>query len=229
LTIGQVVTSVRPFVDGVYVVDDGSTDSTALRASEAGARVISHPTNRGVGIALQTGYEAALSDGADLLIQVDADGQHDPNDLGALLASLDESTDIVIGSRFVGKSSDGYGLVRRLGIHFFSFLCSALGGSRIYDVTSGFRIFRASALSRLPPLRRPHWAVEQTLTAMRLGLNLKEVAVPIPPRRRGRSQFQPRIAALYPLRVLAGVIESLIVTSHIRRDGDYSLTKNQHR
>lgn len=212
-SIGAVVTSIKSIVDKVFVVDDGSYDSTAARASEAGAEVIYHDRNRGVGIALQTGYESALAYGADVLVQLDADGQHEPSDISDLLGALDPSVDIVIGSRFVGETPDGYGLARRSGIRFFSFLCSVLGGSPVYDVTSGFRIYRASSLLKLPPIRGRHWALEQTLTAMRLNLRIREVEIRIPPRSHGLSQFQPSTAALYPLRMGIGILRALFATS----------------
>ncbi len=208
-TIGAVVDGLRGLVDRVYVVDDGSMDETASRAAQAGAEVMAHGRNRGIGAALQTGYDAAIASDADLLVQLDADGQHNPDDLVVLLSALDPSTDIAIGSRFVGTNSDGYSLTRRLGIWFFSLICSALGGTRIFDVTSGFRIYRMPVLSRLPPLRGRHWAVEQTLMAMRLNLRIKEVGIEIPPRRSGESQFQPRVALVYPVRMLAAILRAL--------------------
>ncbi len=209
--------SISSLVDTVYVIDDGSTDSTASRASEAGAEVIAHTENRGVGVALQTGYDIAVAHDAALLIQLDADGQHDPAFVSNLLDELDEETDIVIGSRFLDGAWNGYSLIRRSGVRFFSFLTSVLGGHRIFDVTSGYRIYRVSALSRLPPGKSRHWAVRQTLTAMRLGLNVKEVGIPIPPRRSGQSQFQPQIALLYPLRIFAGILGAIIETSRLKK------------
>ncbi len=215
-TVGQVVRSLRTAVRKVFVIDDGSTDATASRARQAGAEVLSHDRNRGVGVALQTGYNAAISEGADLLIQLDADGQHDPHDIEILCDELDESTDIVIGSRFVKGTPHGYSLTRRAGIWFFSFLCSVLGGTRIFDVTSGFRVYRVSALTKLNPVRSRHWAVEQTLMALRLNLIIKEVQLEIPPRVTGASQFNPFTAALYPLRVLAGMLGAIRKTSRMR-------------
>ncbi len=219
MTAGGVVGQVRLFVDRVYVVDDASTDATASQAEEAGAIVIRHEVNQGIASALNSGYRAATEDNASLVVQLDADGQHDPSHLPVLVNALDEKTDIIIASRFLDGSETSYSLVRRWGIRFFSFLTSAFGGTRISDVTSGYRIYRVSALSRIPPCPGRHWAVEQTLTALRLGLRIKEVSVTIPPRLRGESQFQPQVAALYPLRMIAAILRALRVSRRQRVPG----------
>lgn len=218
-SVGGVVEAVSHYVEKVLVVDDASDDSTGQRAREAGATVIWRKMNGGVASALQTGYDAAIAEGADLIIQLDADGQHDPSFIPVLLRALDDEVDIVIGSRFLAGSEHEYNLIRRWGIRTFSFLTEALGGSRILDVTSGFRVYRASALRRFPPCRGRHWAVEQTLFAMRSGLRMREVGVPIAPRRAGASQFGADVAALYPLRVVRGIMRALGATSGRAHDG----------
>jgi len=101
--IGDVLRRVRAagFVGEVVVIDDGSKDGTGAEAREAGARVVQHPFNLGYGAALQTGYKAALDLGASYVVQMDADGQHDPDNIAKLLAPiLDDRCDVVIGSRF---------------------------------------------------------------------------------------------------------------------------------
>lgn len=208
-TISKVVRSTAALAQEVIVVDDASTDATAARATEAGATVIVRHENGGVGAALQTGYGAALEQHPDIVLQLDADGQHDPLLIPSLLRALDDETDIVVGSRFLAGSQKEYSVLRRWGILVFSLVTSVLGGSRIYDVTSGYRVYRWSALARLPPCNERHWAVEQTLTALRLGIRIKEVALPMPPRKDGDSQFRPYVAALYPIRVAAGVLRAL--------------------
>ncbi len=212
MTAAWVVAQVRPFVDKVYVVDDASSDATADQAQEAGAVVIRHEVNQGIASALNSGYRAAIEDNASLVIQLDADGQHDPSHLPVLINALDEKTDIVIASRFLDGGDKSYSLVRRWGIKFFSFLTSAFGGTRISDVTSGYRIYRVSALSKIPPSPGRHWAVEQTLVALRLGLRIREVPVRIPPRLRGESQFRLGVASLYPLRMFSAIVRALRIS-----------------
>lgn len=138
--IGVVVERVRARrdVDEVLVVDDGSTDATAARAEAAGARVLRHPYNKGNGAAVKTGIRAAR--GAIVLL-MDADGQHDPDDAPRLLAPL-ETHDMVIGARAAGDQS----VTRAFGNALFKALASWLTGRPILDLTSGFRAARRERL-----------------------------------------------------------------------------------
>ncbi len=124
----------------VLVIDDGSRDDTAERASRQGALVVSHPFNLGYGAALQTGYKWADRDGYRFVVQMDADGQHDPTDVPRLLAPLRAGTaDVVVGSRFVESTSYRMGAARSAGRVFFRSVLRACGGPRIADPTSGFQ------------------------------------------------------------------------------------------
>jgi glycosyltransferase involved in cell wall biosynthesis len=209
-TIGKVVTLVKEYVDDVIVIDDGSRDATRLRALQAGASVISHPLNRGVGAALRTGYRVALQQKADFIVQIDGDFQHDPKYIPDLLEEFQNGHDIVIGSRFLNPSHRNYNLTRRSGIKFFSWVANFLGSLSVTDVTSGFRCYRAAALSRLSPLVDSHWALEQTLEAARKGMKIKEVSVEMPLRERGSSQFNVKTYALYPFRMVECVVKVLL-------------------
>lgn len=124
----------------VLVVNDGSTDKTAFLAKKSGAGVISLPNNLGYGGALQTGFKYAVLKEYDYVIQFDGDDQHDPADLERLHRHLiDEHADIVIGSRFLGKSSFKTGLMKKFAISFFRMLIRRLTGMVITDPTSGFQ------------------------------------------------------------------------------------------
>lgn len=128
----------------LLVVDDGSQDDTAACARAHGAQVVSHPFNLGYGAALQTGYKFADRAGYQYLIQIDADGQHDPADIGRLLAPLRAGVaDIVVGSRFVEQTGYRMGAVRSIGRRFFQRILVLAGGPTVTDPTSGFQ-----ALSR---------------------------------------------------------------------------------
>ncbi len=208
-TIGQVVTEVKKYIETVIVIDDGSTDDTRESALQAGAVVISHPLNRGVGAALRTGYRIALQKKADVIVQIDGDFQHDPTYIPEMLEVM-HKYDIVIGSRFLNPSHKQYNLTRRSGIKFFSWTANLLGSLRVTDVTSGFRCYQASALQQLTPLSDHHWALEQTLEAARKGLKIKEISVEMPVREKGASQFNIRTYALYPLRMIECVIKVLL-------------------
>lgn len=131
----------------IVVVDDGSTDDTAAVAERAGATVLRLPTNQGYGVALQAGYLYAGRRGADVVVQLDADGQHDPSSIPTLLQALEkEHTDVVLGSRFLGAPTYRPPWARRIGQAFFRTLLNALTRSRYTDPTSGFQAIRGSAL-----------------------------------------------------------------------------------
>ena len=122
----------------VIVVDDGSTDATPSVATEAGARVLSSPYGMGNGAAIKRGARAASG---EILVFMDADGQHDPTEIPVLVAKLGEGYDMVVGAR------DGKGqanLHRGLANRFYNRLASWMTGHAILDLTSGFRVVRAS-------------------------------------------------------------------------------------
>jgi glycosyltransferase involved in cell wall biosynthesis len=133
----------------VLVVDDGSTDDTAAQADAAGAYVLRHPFNLGIGGAVQSGYQFALERGYEVAVQVDGDGQHDAREIPHLLATLREDPELnmVTGSRFL-RVTDGYQSTasRRLGIRLFAGVLSMVTGRRITDPTSGFRMCDRSGI-----------------------------------------------------------------------------------
>ncbi len=105
--VGAVIDGARKYGE-VIVVDDGSLDSTAAVAASAGARVLAHAVNRGQGAALRTGTEAALLRGAEVVLHMDADGQHDPESIPTLLAPIEKGeVEVVYGSRFMGLKAEG--------------------------------------------------------------------------------------------------------------------------
>ncbi|ACX97087.1 glycosyltransferase family 2 protein [Halothiobacillus neapolitanus] len=137
--VGDTVRRIRlAFPDAeVLVVNDGSTDDTAGVAEAAGARVITHPYSMGNGAAIKTGARQATG---EVLVFMDADGQHDPADIPRLLARLNDGLDMVVGARQSGsQASVGRGLANR----FYNALASWMTGQKIEDLTSGFRAVRA--------------------------------------------------------------------------------------
>ncbi len=150
--IAEAVRGVRPRVDELVVVDDGSSDQTAKEARAAGAFVIRHRVNRGQGAALRTGTQAALNRKADIVVHIDADGQHDPQDIAALLQPIKgQRADVVFGSRFLGIQSDGMPLVRRVVLRGGRvFNAYALGiPKRVTDAQTGSRALNRRAATRL--------------------------------------------------------------------------------
>ncbi len=148
-TLGPVLDEIRRVCDfDVLVVDDGSTDGTRQVGLEHGATVLSHPFNLGYGAALQTGYKFAARGDYDVLVQVDADGQHDPAFITQLAARVREGhADVCVGSRFL--VGEGYipPFARRVGMVLFGYIATVVTRRRVTDPTSGYqalsrRVFR---------------------------------------------------------------------------------------
>ncbi len=169
-TIGDVRDRTRPHVDLVFVVDDGSRDATsALRGN-----VLRHSRNLGKGAALRTGIRAALAAGAQAIVTLDGDGQHDPGEIPRLLSAL-EGSYMVIGKRRRSKEMPP---LRRLCNGASSALISILSGRRRYDVHSGYRVYRADLFRKMEiRSRRYEVEVELLLKAGRAGLRVVEVPV----------------------------------------------------
>jgi len=148
-TIRGVVDELLAHYPNVIVVDDGSSDDTAERSRESGAVVLRHCANRGQGASLQTGIEFALQQGAQAIVTFDADGQHDVNDIQALLQPLlDGECDVALGSRFLGRTSN-MPLTRRLLLKLGVLFTLVVSRVRATDVHNGLRAFSAGAASEL--------------------------------------------------------------------------------
>jgi len=145
--VGNVVKRVPPQeVEGVLVVDDGSTDDTSGAARRAGAMVVRHEHNQGVGAAIRTGIRYAREEGYDAVVILNAIGKYDPADVGTLLAPLRaDQADLVQGSRFLeGGSHHGIPFKRRVGTRGYSLVFSAMLGHHVSDASSGIRAFKTS-------------------------------------------------------------------------------------
>jgi glycosyltransferase involved in cell wall biosynthesis len=143
--IGSVVSKAVKHVDKVIVVDDGSTDATAKVAREAGAEVISHKVRQGAGAATRTGFEAALKYGAGVVVTLDGDGQHNPDEIQSVVQPvLSGNADLVIGSRFLCAAKVAFH--RKFGIDFITWLYNVGHKDKIVDGQSGFRAYGRKAL-----------------------------------------------------------------------------------
>ena len=213
--MGGVVASLREVAAefDVVVVDDGSTDATGERARAAGASVLRLPFNLGIGGAVQAGFTYAFEQGYDQMVQVDADGQHEPEQIPVLLDAMRArpEIDVVCGSRF--KSDTGYiaPISRRTGIHIFAFLLSRLVGAPVTDPTSGFRLYNRRAIglfARDYPHDYPE--VEAVLMLHHHRLRMEEVAVRMYGRGGGVSSISSGKSAYYMLKVLLALFIGLV-------------------
>lgn len=193
----------RPGVD-VLVVDDGSTDATAAIASGSGARVVSHGQNHGYGAALVTGYRYALTNGYGRIVQLDADGQHDPNDLARLLEPIEQdAADVVFGSRLLPGGGHETSLARWIGIHAFAWLGRRLSARAITDPTSGFAAMNTRAAEFLCQVTPSDFPDLNVLLALeRSGLRVMELPVTMAARRSGRSQLRGLTPLVYVPKML---------------------------
>jgi hypothetical protein len=208
----------------VLVIDDGSTDDTARCASSAGALVLRHPFNLGIGGAVQSGYQFALERGYEVAVQVDGDGQHDARQIGDLLQALrsDPAINMVTGSRFL-QQCDGYQSTasRRLGIRIFARMLSMVTGRRVTDPTSGFRMCDRNGIelfARDYPHDYPE--VEAVLMVHFHRLNTIEVPVRMRSRQGGVSSIRSTASAYYMIKVLLAVFVGLLRARPVVERGD---------
>lgn len=196
----------------VLVVDDGSTDNTSAQARAAGADVARLAVNLGVGGAMRTGYRYAKARGYDVVVQVDADGQHDPDELAALLKGLDDA-DLVIGSRFAGRGNYKASGPRRWAMIALSLVFSRLAKTKLTDVTSGFKAAGPRAVAqfaRYYPAEYLGDTVESLVLALRAGLTVKEIPVVMLERMSGTPSASPIRAAVYLSRAGLALLLALV-------------------
>jgi len=206
-SVGEVVAQCRALGLPVCVVDDGSGDSTAQRARAAGAVVLRLPINIGVGGALRTGFAWAVENGHDRVVQLDADGQHDPASIAGLIEAADETgADLVVGSRFVDGAYRTSPLRRRM-MHLLAAMVSSRVGVEMDDVTSGFRVISEPLLSRFAddyPTEFLSDTIEAILAAHAGGSPIAQAAAVMRPRQAGDAT-SPAIAFGHLLRVLFSI------------------------
>ena len=174
----------------ILVVDDGSIDETSARALSVGTFVARHPFNLGYGAACQTGYKFALEHGYDFVVQLDADGQHDPESLDAVLEPvLEGNTDLRVGSRFLKKGGYQPPLKKRIGIWIFAQIASLITGRRITDPTSGYWAMNLKAIRFCALDSFPHDFPDTDLliTLHQAGLKVQESPVLMHDRKSGKS------------------------------------------
>lgn len=175
----------------VFVIDDGSKDGTGKVAEEAGATVVRHPINLGGGAAIRTAFTLALLNGAEYIVTMDGDGQHDPKELPVLIGAMEkEKADLVIGSRFLENKNFDMELYRNLGIRFFSWLISKITKKDITDATCCYRIYNTIAVINIIPKIKEdqYYALETLIKIIENKANITEVSIKARRRTKGNSK-----------------------------------------
>jgi glycosyl transferase family 2 len=190
--IGQVLPRIPATVCGVetavLVVDDGSRDRTGDIARAHGAAVARHVINRGGGAALRTGYRLMADSGASVVVTLDADGQHLPEEMSRLVRPvLDGKIDLAHGSRVIGHAEPNH-FARELGIVFFNRLVSFITRTRVSDCSNGYRAVRASVLPQLVLRQEQFHTSEFMIEAIKRGIPAEEVPVTVARRLHGHSK-----------------------------------------
>jgi glycosyltransferase involved in cell wall biosynthesis len=192
--IGQVMKQTTAIMDQlnltyeIIVVDDGSTDATKEVASSYGGTVISDGRNHGKGYSVRKGFEQAQG---NIIVTIDADGEHKPEDIRRLIYPLNNGTDVVSGSRFLGNGKDFTNRLNVIGNKFLNFTISTLTGKYITDSQTGFRAFKRAFLDHVS-LDSDGFEIETEITvkSLRNGFKLEEVPISCERREYGKSKLK---------------------------------------
>ena len=179
--IEAIIKKTQQYVDQVVVVDDGSSDETSRYAAGAGADVVLHEHNKGYGEAIRSCLDAANRLLADIVVTMDGDGQHDPQEIQAIISPIViGQADIVIGSRFLNNLNE-VPAYRKFGIKVITGLFNVFSSMKVSDAQSGFRAYNKKALALLLPLQETGMSIstEIIIKARKLGLRVVEVPITV--------------------------------------------------
>lgn len=175
--IGEVVERSLRYADDVLVIDDGSADDTSEIAEKAGASILKHPTNFGKGVSLRDAF--AQVEGYDIVVTIDGDGQHNPDEIPDLIKPICEGrADFVNGSRYLNGFDENTPAYRRVGQTVLDIATNVTAGTKLTDSQSGFRAFKGSTISCYK-FRDPGFGIESEMIADASENNLKIIEVPI--------------------------------------------------
>ena len=202
------------------VVNDGSTDHTSRRCHRNGFEIIDLPVNLGLAGAFQAGLKYAYLKDYDCVLQFDADGQHKPEYIEAMLEKLEQGYDIVIGSRFVTKKKEKS--LRMIGARMLTVAIKLTTGKRISDPTSGMRMFNKAMIKEFA-VNMNYGPEPDTISyLLKQGAEIAEVQVEMDERIAGNSYLNFSRSALYMLRMLVSI---LFIQSFRKRDSKHVIMK----
>lgn len=192
-SIGRVITKIKKAMDEagykyeILVVDDGSRDTTALTAKNAGAIVYSHPKNYGLAETFKTELEKCMEMNADVVVHIDADGQYLPEEIPKLIKEIENGNDLVLGSRFKGKI-EHMPFLNSIGNKAFSRVVSNIAKTKITDSQTGFRAFTREVVEKVKINSNHTYTQEQIIRAVKQKFKVKEVPVYFA-KRKGKSRL----------------------------------------
>jgi len=213
--IGNVLKGIRRCAPeiSVLVVNDGSRDATVRISREHGAKVISLPFNSGYGVALQTGFIFALKNGYTTVLQMDADGQHDPRYIVDMLQEIqNENLDVVIGSRFLEDDKYKTTFLKRMGMFIFGSLASLFCGQRVSDPTSGFQALKGKAIQFVAGEYYPPDYPDADFIIMlhQCGFKTREIPVTMHPSPDNKSMHTGHKTVYYVFKMFLSILVTLL-------------------
>ena len=213
-SIGDVVRKVYDHVDKVVVINDFSSDKTPLIAKYLGATVLNHSRNMGVGAAMQTGINYSKATKPDIVVTLDGDGQHKPEDIPRIVQPiLSGDADLVLGSRFLRGNPPDMPVIKLLGNKFFAYLIRFLTGIKLTDTQTGFRALNRKALVDLDLKANYTYVQEMIIDLYAKGFRIVEVPITVLPRKHGCSKVALNIFK-YAIRALSIIIYAYLKKIH---------------
>jgi glycosyltransferase involved in cell wall biosynthesis len=188
-SIAAVIRDVKKYASEIIVIDDGSTDHTISIAKKNGAFVLPNIINRGLGTTIRRGYQTALEHGADIVVQIDADGQYMATDIPKLIKPIiDNKADMVLGSRFLGGIQQ-MPLGNRAGNKIGTLVTGLVAGQNISDAQTGFRAMRKELLDEIIPMSKKTYVQEMIIRAVKEGWRVLEIPSYFKKRKSGPSRL----------------------------------------
>ena len=216
-TIARVILSVQKYVDRVLVCDDGSTDMTGQIAEKLGAIVVMHERNEGKGNALKSLLGTALKLGADIVVLIDGDGQHNPDDIPSLIEPiLDSKADLVVGSRYLDGNGIEAPLYRRLGLRVLNYLHRRVNKLSVSDAECGFRALSRKALDAVQFFDHGGYGVDAEMLSLAEKNGITIAEVPVTVRYKGLKKTSKKMPLTHGGELIGSLLRMVIEESPLK-------------